>query len=66
LELIETVGRDFDPTLHEALSIEEVSDEKDGKILEEWQKGYLFKGRLLRAARVKVGKKISVPKSGDH
>lgn len=45
----------FNPELHEAVAIEE-SDEDD-KILEVFQKGYYFGNKVLRPARVKVGKK---------
>jgi len=56
LEPIESYGADFNPETHEALSVQEVDVDQDGKIVEEWQKGYLFKERLLRPSRVKVGK----------
>jgi molecular chaperone GrpE len=59
LEVIESSGADFDPQIHEALSVETVPEEKDGKILEEWEKGYRYHGRLLRPSRVKVGKAAS-------
>ncbi|MBN1351320.1 nucleotide exchange factor GrpE [candidate division KSB1 bacterium] len=62
---LETVGREFDPNLHEALMMENTDDEtKDGKVLEEWEKGYMYKDNLLRVARVKVGKFIS--EAGDN
>lgn len=56
LESIESSGEEFDPETHEALSVQEVNADLDGKIVEEWQKGYRFKGRLIRPSRVKVGK----------
>ncbi len=59
LEPIEASDAEFDPEIHEALSVETVPVEKDGKILEEWEKGYRYHGRLLRPSRVKVGKAAS-------
>ncbi len=55
LEKIQSIGLPFDPNLHEAILQDEVAGEEKGKILEEIQSGYLFKGKLLRPTRVKVG-----------
>ncbi|MBI3681249.1 MAG: nucleotide exchange factor GrpE [Acidobacteria bacterium] len=54
LEPIETGGQTFDPNLHHA--VDKVQDEEhpEGAILEEHQRGYHFKGRLLRPAMVRV------------
>jgi molecular chaperone GrpE len=49
----------FDPDVCEALD-SAGSDEEDGKILEVYQKGYKMKGKLLRAAKVKVAKNNKV------
>jgi molecular chaperone GrpE len=54
LEPIETAGRIFDPNIHQAVDRVETSDAEDQAILEEYQKGYNFKGKLLRPAMVKV------------
>lgn len=57
LEPLEAEGRPFDPNYHEA--IERVVDpnvEQD-TVVAELQRGYLFKGRLLRAALVRVAVK---------
>jgi molecular chaperone GrpE (heat shock protein) len=59
LEPIDAVGKDFDPSMHEALAIEEVEPERDGKVLEEYQKGFILGGKVLRASKVKVGKSES-------
>jgi len=45
---------EFDPNLHQAIDKEERDDIEDVKIAEIYQKGYKFKGRLLRPALVKV------------
>ncbi|MBC7330677.1 nucleotide exchange factor GrpE [bacterium] len=56
VEKMETVGKEFDPNLHEAVGWVE-SEDKDGIIVEEVQAGYTYKGKLLRPARVKVARK---------
>ena len=49
-------GEPFDPHYHEAIELVETSDVPDHEILEELQRGYKFKNRLLRPAMVKVAK----------
>ncbi len=56
LEAIESKGREFDPRLHEAVMTMETSEYPDQQIVEELQRGYFFKQRLLRPAMVKVAK----------
>lgn len=56
LEEIPSVGEAFDPEFHEAVGVEETEADQDGMVLEDWQKGYRFGGRLLRPSRVKVGR----------
>lgn len=51
---MEVRGEKFDPHLHEAVSREESDEYEENTIVEELQRGYLFKGRLLRPAQVKV------------
>jgi molecular chaperone GrpE len=53
LEQIETDGQ-FDPTLHEAVDTKEG---KDGQILEVVEKGWKLNGKIVKPARVVVGKK---------
>lgn len=48
------LGEPFDPAFHEAIHEEE--SDKPGTVVHVYQKGYLFHGRLLRAARVTVAK----------
>jgi len=52
LEEMDSLGKQFDPYYHDALKQE---DGEEGKILEIVQKGYLFKGKVLRHAKVIVG-----------
>ncbi len=55
LERIEAFGSRFDPNLHEAMELQVVSEkEKDGLVAEELIRGFVYKGTLLRPARVKV------------
>jgi molecular chaperone GrpE len=54
LEAIQAVGQPFDPNIHNAIQREARDDVADQTVIEEYQRGYLFKGRLLRAAMVKV------------
>jgi len=53
---IKAVGEVFDPKLHAAVMVEDVDEDKDDIILEDWQKGYVFGERLLRPSQVKVGR----------
>lgn len=50
---LETVGKPFDPFYHQAIAQEE-SDGEKGIVLEEYQKGYMLKDKLIRPAMVKV------------
>ena len=47
-------GEQFDPHVHEAIEMVETPDAADHEVLEEWQRGYKFKDRLLRPAMVRV------------
>ena len=54
---IKALGEEFDPAKHECLEEKEVKDKKqDGKVLEVLQKGYQKGEKILRAAKVNVGK----------
>ncbi|MDR1917810.1 MAG: nucleotide exchange factor GrpE [Christensenellaceae bacterium] len=54
IEEIKTVGEKFNPHLHNSASVEKVDGKEPGIVLEEWQKGFTFGGRVLRPATVKV------------
>jgi molecular chaperone GrpE len=49
-------GEQFDPHVHEAIEMVETPDAADHEVLDEWQRGYKFKDRLLRPAMVRVAK----------
>ena len=54
LERIEAVGKVFDPKLHEIVVKIPRSDCKDGLVLEEVRKGFVFKGRVIRPCMVNI------------
>lgn len=53
-ERLDPVGQSFDPHLHQALDRAESPDHADGTILQVFQPGYVFHGRVLRPAMVRV------------
>jgi len=57
VEPIAACGQDFDPNVHEAM-LEVASDShEDSKVVDEYEKGYLLQGRLLRPSKVSVCKR---------
>lgn len=56
VRLIDAVGTPFDPHLHQAVATEIVEEGRDGEVLEELRRGYMFGERLLRPAMVKVAR----------
>jgi len=56
LKPINSVGEQFNPEIHEAVEIVSVNAEEDNHVIEEFQTGYRFGDRLLRPARVRVGR----------
>lgn len=57
LEPISAKGQKFDPHVHHAVDKVETDDAEEDTILDEYQRGYNFRGRLLRPAMVKVAVK---------
>jgi molecular chaperone GrpE len=53
---IASVGQPFDPNFHEALVMEESAEVPPQSVIREFEKGYFYKDRLLRAAKVVVAK----------
>lgn len=51
---IEAVGEEFDPNFHNAVMHEEDDSEESNKVIEEFQKGYLYKDSVVRHSMVKV------------
>lgn len=54
VERIDPMGKPFDPHLHQAMDRTETTKEKDGTVLQVFQPGYVFHGRVLRPAMVRV------------
>tara|TARA_B100000029_G_scaffold446459_1_gene467617 strand:- start:531 stop:1154 length:624 start_codon:yes stop_codon:yes gene_type:complete len=55
---IESIGKKLDPNLHQAMMEIEDENQENGIILQEVQKGFMMKSRLLRPALVAVSKKV--------
>jgi molecular chaperone GrpE len=61
IQPIRSMGKLFDPNYHQAVMREESSTLAENEIIEEYQRGYLFKDRLLRPSMVKVA--VAAPAS---
>ena len=57
LRAMEPVGKAYDPLASEILGIVDGTDENDGFVVEELQKGFYYGDKILRPARVKIAKK---------
>ncbi|QEN03614.1 nucleotide exchange factor GrpE [Thiospirochaeta perfilievii] len=58
LSRIESVGKEFDPQIHEAMFMEDSADVEVPTVCEEFQSGYKLHDKVLRAPKVKVQKPI--------
>lgn len=56
LSSFQSVGKPFDPAMHEAMLVVETDKQEPNQVVEEFQKGYFLNDRLLRAATVSVSK----------
>lgn len=56
LKPVQSIGEVFDPEIHEAVEIVPVPADQDNRVIEEYQTGYKFGEKLLRPARVRVGR----------
>ncbi len=54
LERIEAKGKRFDPFIHQAIERVETSDHEDGIVLEEFQRGYKMRDKVIRPSMVRV------------
>jgi molecular chaperone GrpE len=59
---MDCLGAPFDPNHHEALAMEETDEMDANSVLKEFQKGYTYKDRLIRPAKVVVAKKAEETK----
>jgi len=64
--MIDDVGTEFDPTIHDAIMMEESDQYEDDTVIESLQKGYCMHGRVIRPAKVKVAKAVSSPDEPDE
>ena len=55
--LIDALGADFDPNVHQAVIHEPSEEHREGEVMQELQRGYKLGDRLLRPAMVKVAKR---------
>lgn len=62
---IETLGKKFDPALHEAVSFREMSDLDEGSIISEARKGYLLYEKVVRTSMVEVARKVRIVDSDE-
>jgi len=62
IKSFESVGKKFDPNFHQALN-EVESEQEDGIVINEIQKGYMLNDRLLRPALVSISKKKTITSS---
>ena len=53
---IEAIGKEFDPSYHQAVMQEEKEGTKENIVIEVLQKGYTYKDKVIRPAMVKVSK----------
>ncbi|GJW85839.1 GrpE nucleotide exchange factor [Tanacetum coccineum] len=61
--VVPTVGKAFDPAIHEAIAREESKEFNEGIVMEEFRRGFILGERLLRPAMVKVSAGPGRPKS---
>jgi molecular chaperone GrpE len=54
---VEALGKAFDPNIHEAVLTRESKDKEDGTVIEEMQKGYKLRDKVIRPSMVIVAKK---------
>jgi molecular chaperone GrpE len=56
VEAVDAIGQEFDPELHDAIETVEGAPDDEGKVIAQHTRGYRIGDRLLRPARVKVGR----------
>lgn len=62
---IESVGREFDPTVHHAVEQVRMTDHPENIVVQEVLRGYLLDQKVLRPALVKVSTVASIPAEGE-
>ncbi len=61
--VIETVGRTFDPNIHDAVKSVETTEVAENAIVRELRKGYQINGKVIRPSMVEIAKKPQGPQS---
>ena len=59
---IEAVGKEFDPSVHDAIMMEESDEVEEDTVVEDFQKGYIMHDRVIRPSKVKVAKAVGSSK----
>lgn len=59
---IAAVGEPFDPNVHEAIEMVDTTEAEDNHVLQELQRGYRLKERLLRPSMVRVARNVAAAK----
>lgn len=59
VQAVPSVGKPFDPSLHEAMGQTSAPEFEDNHVSSEFQKGFSLNGRVIRTAKVMVNKKVS-------
>ncbi len=68
VELIEALGKKFDPAIHEVLCQVESEEHEENTVTEEFSRGYQLNGRILRPSKVVIAKtpKKKAPETSDE
>ena len=66
VEAIEATGRPFDPTEHSAVMQQESDEHEPGTVVQEAQRGYRYRDRVLRPSQVIVSKAKEPAKDADN
>jgi molecular chaperone GrpE len=61
LEVIDAVGKPFDPAVHEAIGHEESAEHPEDTVVQELRRGYRIRDRVVRPALVKVARPPALP-----
>ena len=65
VKVIEAVGKEFDPTIHDAIMMEESEKHEEDTVIEDFQKGYVMHDRVIRPSKVKVAKAVT-PENSEN
>lgn len=66
LARMESVGKEFDPELHEAIGMVESEDHDVQTVVEDYQRGYMLHDRVLRHAKVRVAIPVQGTEAGTE